>query len=116
MRMSAVAVLIASWLLLCAVDAKGQADDVWRELGERPTPELSGRDRLASYVYGQIVVTGIRSDVKAPRVTVIYSDSLKPASRQVITKSGNYCFKKIGGGGMIVVDVDGSEVARRAVS
>nr|AUN37253.1 TPR-repeat-containing protein [uncultured bacterium] len=36
-------------------------------------------------------------------------------SRWAVSKSGNYCFKRSGGGGTLVVEVDGLEVARRAL-
>lgn len=95
---------------------RAQADEMCREFGETPTREVGRDNRLVPFVYGRIVLLGLSSSAKPPRVTVIYSDSLQPAKRQLIGKSGNYCFQKRGTSGTLLVDVDGMEVARKSVS
>ncbi len=101
------------WLFCVSIHA--QADDMCREFGETPSRE-SGRDnRLVPFVYGRVVLKGSRPEGKPPRITAIYSDSLQPATRQIIGRTGNYCFQKRGTGGTLVIEVDGVEVARKSV-
>lgn len=102
-------------LFLC-LGAFAQADDTCREFGETPTREIGRDNRLVPFVFGRVIVRGTRSDGKSPRVTAIYSDSLQPATRQLIGKSGNYCFQKRGTSGTLIIEVDGVELARRSVS
>src|SRR5258708_5155761 len=116
MRASVRAALIAIGLFIFAIDARAQADDVCREFGETPTREMGRDNRLVPYIYGRVVLKGLSRDAKAPPVRVIYSDSRQPASRQHIGESGNYCFKRLGNGGSLVIEVDGVEAARKSVS
>ena len=116
MNLTRRTIIILAALIVLVGGAAAQADDMCREFGETPSRE-SGRDnRLVPFVYGQIVLKGLRPDVKPPRVVVIYSDTLQPANRQLIGRSGNYCFQKRGTGGTLVIDIDGVEVARKSVS
>lgn len=102
-------------MLFLGITVRAQADDMCREFGETPSRE-SGRDnRLVPFVYGRVVLKGVRPDGKAPRIIAIYSDSLQPATRQVIGRTGNYCFQKRGSGGTLVIELDGVEVARKSV-
>lgn len=106
---------LSAAVLFCGVAIRAQADDMCREFGETPSRE-SGRDnRLVPFVYGRVVLKGARPEGKPPRITAIYSDSLQPATRQVIGRTGNYCFQKRGTGGTLVIEVDGVEVARKTV-
>ncbi|MBK7803766.1 MAG: tetratricopeptide repeat protein [Pyrinomonadaceae bacterium] len=94
---------------------RAQADDMCREFGETPSRE-SGRDnRLVPFVFGRVTQKGTPIVGKQPRITAIYSDSVQPATRQIIGRSGNYCFQKLGSGGTLVIEVDGVEVARKSV-
>lgn len=95
--------------------AAAQADDICRDAGESAR-ESNRQGRLIPVLYGRIAVEGIAPDVKAPRVTAIYSDSLQPGVRQVIDRKGSYCFKRLGNGGVIIIDVDGVEAARKTIS
>jgi Tfp pilus assembly protein PilF len=99
-----------------AAVARAQPDDICREFGETPTRELGRDNRPAPYVFGRIVIKGVPPGAKPPRVIAIYSDTQQPAMRQVIGKSGNYCFQKRGNAGTLVIDVDGMEMARKTVS
>jgi tetratricopeptide (TPR) repeat protein len=106
---------LSAAVLLCGVAIHAQADDMCREFGETPSRE-SGRDnRLVPFVYGRVVLKGSRPEGKQPRITAVYSDSLQPATRQVIGRTGNYCFQKRGTGGTLVIEVDGVEAARKSV-
>lgn len=109
------AVAIAIVLILSAA-ASAQADEICREFGETPTREFDRTNRLAPYVFGRIVLKGLVTNAKPPRITVVYSDSRQPAIRQVISRSGNYCFRRQGTGGMLIVDVEGIEALRKTVT
>lgn len=115
-RSTLQAVAVGLTLLLISVATEAQADDLCREFGETPSREIGRDNRLAPFVYGRIVLKGVESGAKPPRVTAIYSDSLQPATRQLIGKSGNYCFQKRGTGGTLIIEVDGMETARKSVS
>ena len=93
----------------------GQIDDVCREAGIIPSLDLP-RERVP-YVYGRVVLLGVDRNAKAPRITVILNDTQQMSSKQRLDKTGNYCFRRVGaGGGSLTVEVDGVEVARRALS
>lgn len=98
-----------------AVVSAAQADEVCREFGEFPTREIDRGNRSAAYIYGRVSIKGLSHDSK-PQVTVIYTDSVQPALRQRLGRTGNYCFQKRGTGGTILIDIDGVEVLRRAIS
>jgi len=112
---SAVCIIIGL-LSGLAMTASAQVDDVCREYGETPTREIGRGNRFVPYVYGRVKVVGIRADAKQPRVIVIYADTLQPSTRQLVSKSGNFCFRKAGNGGTLIVEVDGVEAARKSVS
>lgn len=99
-----------------ATFAQGGADEICREFGETPTREFDRTNRLAPYVFGRIVLKGLAPNAKLPRITVVYSDSRQPALRQVISRSGNYCFRRQGTGGMLIIDVEGVEATRKTVT
>nr|AUN37254.1 TPR repeat protein [uncultured bacterium] len=109
-----IAFLGSLLILVLPPQIKAQADDLCQEFGETPTRE-SNRGRAMPFVYGRVVLKGIPSDAK-PRVVVTYSDTQQPAMRQALSKSGNYCFKKPGSSGTLVIEVDGIEVARKTVA
>lgn len=99
-----------------AVRAQMQADDICREYGETPTRESGSGGRAVPFVFGKVVVKRPSSTARSPRITVIYSDSMQPAVRQILGRSGNYCFRRSGVGGLLIVDVDGVEASRRSLS
>lgn len=105
---------VALWLLAGSLSA--QVDDMCREFGEFPNREVGRDSRFVTYVYGRVVLNQRDRNKKPPRVTVIYTDSAQPAYRQVLGRSGNYCFQRRGNGGSIVIDIEGVEVARRQLS
>lgn len=109
-------ILAGAILLVPPALAQDAADDICREFGETPSRSVTRQNRLAPFVYGRIVIKGLASTAKAPRVVVVYSDNSQPATRLAITRSGNYCFRRVGNGGILIVDVDGVEVARRSLS
>lgn len=116
MRTFIVAIFALAFLLTFSIVGRSQADDICREYGETPTREVDRINRQAPYVYGRIILRGLVPNVKLPRVTAVYFDSRQPALRQVINRSGNYCFRRQGTGGLIIIDVEGIEAARKTVS
>jgi predicted negative regulator of RcsB-dependent stress response len=109
--------IIILWLVsFSATLAMAQADDICREYGETPTREIDRVNRVAPYVFGRISLKGIAPNAEMPRVTVIYSDSRQPSTRLVLNRSGNYCFRRQGAGGLLIIEVDGIETTRKTVS
>src|SRR5438552_7698162 len=101
---------------LMAGIAAAQADDICRESGNMPSREIGRQGKLAQFVYGRIIVKGVAVGTPLPRVTASYSDIVQTAIRQLIGQSGNYCFRRLGASGVVVIEVDGVEVARRSFS
>ena len=95
--------------------ANGQADDICGEFGFMPTldaPRLS-----APYLYGRIKITGKGSGEKLPKVSVVYQNRGQSPERITVGRSGSYCFRVGGGqGGTLVIELNGAEIERRAVS
>lgn len=110
------AIIALSFVLICTGLATAQADDICREFGETPTREVDRTNRAAPYVFGRIVLKGIAPNAQMPRVTVIYSDSRQPATRLILTRSGGYCFRRQGQGGLLIIEVDGQETTRKTIS
>jgi Tfp pilus assembly protein PilF len=108
-------VVLAGALLFATTGVAQTSDDICREYGEVPTRD-AGSARAVPYVFGRVRLKGVSANAKTPQVTVIYSDNNQPAIRQNIGRSGNYCFRRIGNGGMIIVEVDGNETVRRSIS
>jgi len=98
--------------------APAQIDDVCTSAGITPSLDgLSPRHEFQHipYVYGRIVLKGSESVTKQPKVTVTLTDSGQQPVRWAVDKSGNYCFKRGSGGGLLRVEVDGIEAARREI-
>ena len=111
----AVAV-IAFGIFIFASVAVAQGDDECREAGEAPNREVVRQGRRIAYVYGSVVLKGLSQNGELPRVVVTYSDSLQPGIRQLVGRSGSYCFRMQGIGGKILVEVGGVEAARKSIS
>lgn len=116
MKIFAIISFAIAFLFALDIVANAQADDICREFGETPTREIDRVNRQAPYIYGRIILKGLAQNAKLPRITVVYSDSRQPALRQVITRTGNYCFKRQGAGGILIIDIEGLEAARKNVS
>ncbi|MBX3289649.1 MAG: tetratricopeptide repeat protein [Acidobacteria bacterium] len=95
--------------------AAQQVDEICGEFGHIAT--LDGPRLSAPFVYGRIRISGIDTNAKIPKVSVLYINRSQTPMRLVISKSGFYCFKISGGsGGTLIVEADGVEMARRDVS
>jgi tetratricopeptide (TPR) repeat protein len=105
--------IVAASILTFAYTGKGQADEFCQEAGF--TPSLDSPFAHVPYVFGRVVVKGSEPNSKLPRVVVSYRDAQQPAARLILNRSGNYCFRRTGSSGQLVVEVDGTEVARRTL-
>ena len=78
--------------------------------------ESAGSTWLTSaVVYGKIRLNGLERAARFPKITVTLS-RVQRESRITIDRSGNYCFRDTdGGGGTLVVDVEGVEVGRQVL-
>lgn len=94
--------------------AVSQIDEICREHGA--VPSLDAPKLQAPFVYGKISMKGVPSGTKPPKVTVVYSDASQPSVRQTFNGSGNYCFRRMGGDGVLAIDVGGTEFVRKTIS
>lgn len=101
-------------ILLTASAAFGQADDFCTEFGAMPS--LDSPFAHVPYVFGRVVYKGAEEKTKLPRIIVIYSDGAQNGKRITVGRSGNYCFRRSGGSAMIIVEIDGIEMARRSLT
>jgi len=66
-------------------------------------------------VYGRVRLEGFQG-AKLPKITVTLTDRNRNEQKFTIDRNGYYCFRGVdGGGGTIVVDVEGNEVERRSL-
>lgn len=94
---------------------RAQADEMCREFGETPSREIGRQNKLVPYIYGRILIKGLSSDTRPPRVTIMYQDIGQSGKRQPLGNSGNYCFRRSAGGGTLIIEVDGVESARKSL-
>lgn len=98
-----------------ANNVNAQADEICA--GSGITPSLDSPFAQVPYVYGRVVLKGFDPGAKFPRVTISLVDNQQSPQRWTIEKSGNYCFRrKSGGGGILTVEVEGVEAARRSIT
>ena len=99
-------------LVFLSSTVRAQVDDICREFGI--IPSLDKPWDQVPYLYGRVVLNGFDAAAK-PKVTVILSDRNNASDRISVSKTGNYCYRRSGSGGSLVVEVDGVEVARRTI-
>lgn len=98
-------------LVLLVCSSQAQIDDICNEAGL--TPSLDSPFAHVPYVYGRVILKGF--DVgKTPRVAVMFSEG-SSVRRWMVSKTGNYCFRRSGGTGILTIEVDGIEAARRSL-
>lgn len=104
--MKVVLAMLAS--LVCVSITAAQADEI--------CGESAGSTWMNSaIVYGKISLNGFDKAAKFPKITVTLT-RVQRESRITIDRSGNYCFRDTdGGGGTLVVDVEGVEVGRQVL-
>jgi Tfp pilus assembly protein PilF len=106
--------VLATLFFGLSLGISGQADEICGEFGI--VPSLEGPRLSGPLVYGQISVKTTGSAAKFPRIYIIYVGRDQKPDRLNVGKSGNYCFKRTeSGGGNLVIDIEGVEVARRTL-
>lgn len=108
--MRSIHVILATWLafLIFPAGHHGQVEGI-RESAGMP----SSRERM---VYGRVSLGGLEPGSKPPMVTVTLLSQRLQMTRTTLDKEGYYYFRELTvNGGTIVVEVDGSEVARQAM-
>ena len=103
---------LAAVLLLTAA-AFPQIDSICADVGI--APGLDSPFAHVPYVYGQVTLKGFDPANKAPKVMVIFQEGTQTPNKFSPGRSGNYCFRRGGSGGTLAIEVDGIEVARRAL-
>ena len=113
---SKFSIALRSLILLAALAlaASGQIDSICADAGI--SPGLDSPFAHVPYVYGRVTVKGFDPAKKAPKVIVILNDGAQSPNRFMIGNSGNYCFRRSSSNAVIVVEVDGLEVARRTLA
>lgn len=113
MKLPASYGLVLFFLLVFVCRASAQADQFCGEAGFNPS--LDSPFAQLPYVFGQINIKGVESGAKFPKVTITLIDTQQSTNRWTVEKSGNYCFKPRSRGGILIVEVDGIEAARRSL-
>ncbi|MBK9153040.1 MAG: tetratricopeptide repeat protein [Chloracidobacterium sp.] len=102
-------------VLTASVAVRAQVDDICREFGFIAT--LEGPRLSAPFIFGRINVKAYEPRDKFPKINITYQNRGSSPERLTVGRSGNYCFKMgTGSGGILIVEVDGVEVARRQVA
>lgn len=100
--------------LVVTIPATAQVDEICKEFGFMAT--LDAPRLTAPFVYGRVEVLSSQAVTKFPKVTVTYANRSQSPSRVTVDRSGSYCFKVMNGsGGLLTIDINGIEVARRDV-
>lgn len=102
-------------LVIAAETARSQVDDMCAEFGARPS--LDSPWANVPYVFGRVTLRGWDPGAALPKVVIVLIDPQQTQKRLTIEKNGNYCFRKTSsGGGTLILEVDGVEVARRSLA
>ncbi|QYO66257.1 tetratricopeptide repeat protein [Leptolyngbya sp. 7M] len=115
MRKIPIILFVVVMMFTVSSFTSGQVDDFCGEFGFIATLDAP---RLSSpFVYGRIVTRGADPASRLPKISITYQNRTQSPERITVGRSGNYCFKiTAGSGGVLVVEVDGVEVARRQVA
>src|SRR4030095_12110822 len=105
-----------AWLTVVMVGSFSSATNAYAQISEI-CGETGGTPWLSSpFVFGKVLLTGFDDASRLPKVTVSLIDRQQMENRITIDRSGNYCFRNINGsGGSLVIQVEGTEVARRSL-
>ncbi len=115
--MRTTAVKTAFLLILAGfgmLTTNAQVDDFCSEFGA--TPSLNSPFANIPYVFGRITHKAVAENAKIPRIIVILIDGDQTNKRVTVGKSGSYCFRRTGGSGTLIVEIDGIEAARRSLA
>lgn len=114
MRHSYYSLAILATILGFASGSQAQVDEICAEFGA--IPSLNSPFAHVPYIYGKVSVKGIAQGAKFPKVNVTLIDRDQIQKRLTVERSGNYCFKPSGGGGTLIVEIDGVEATRRTLA
>jgi len=103
-------------LVICGVASQAntiyaQIDEICGEVGVMPS--LDSPFAHIPYVYGRVTLKGFDAS-KTPKVVVIFSEG-SSVRRWMVGRTGNYCFRRGGATGALVIEIDGTEAARRTL-
>lgn len=107
-------ILIVFSLIILTSNVNGQADEICSESGI--TPSFDSPFARVPYVFGRIVLKGYEPSAKFPDVTITLIDGKQATNRITIGRTGNYCFKMNGGGGTLIIEVNGVEAVRKSLA
>lgn len=107
--------IIFALLFIFACKVNAQADQFCGESGL--IPSLDSPFAHIPYVYGRVVLKNYDSGGKTPNVIITLAEGPQSTTRLSVGKSGNYCFrlKSNTGAGVLYVEVDGVEAARKSL-
>ena len=96
-------------LMLLSLECAAQVDGIRAATGM----PLSVDARI---VYGRVAIEGLESGGRLPRINVILLDRRLQSNRTTIDRDGYFYFRDVSAdGGTVVVEVDGTEVARQSL-
>lgn len=95
-------------LLVSVLNTNAQVDQICGDTGSVPWLNTS-------FVYGRVNLNGFDMR-RLPKITVVLFDRAHNVQRFTIDRNGYYCFRDVNAnGGFIVIEVEGTEVARRSL-
>lgn len=109
MRFRAIIVCLLAGLILFSSDLRAQG------LSEACGDSAGSNWATDAAVYGRVNLQGF-SGAKFPKITVTLHDRGRNEHRFTLDRNGLYCFRGVdGGGGTVVIDIEGNEVERRSL-
>ena len=113
---SALSVVFVIAVFVFVQNASAQVNEICGRTGEMTS--LGDSYGYIPYIYGKILLQDLDPSVKLPKVIVGFTERAQPEKRQILDKSGNYCFRRMSGdtSATLVIYFDGAEVARRILS
>lgn len=101
--------------MILAPCVHAQIDEICSAFGHRPSSD-EPRGKIP-YLYGRVIIKNPDQITKSPKVTVNFLDFQQSQGQLTIDRTGNYCFRRTaGGGGTLIIEVNGLEVVRKTVS
>src|SRR4051794_30234937 len=114
MRQILIVIIALLFIQILSEASYAQINDICGDAGV--SPGLDSPFAHIPYIYGRITLKGFDPAAKFPNVVAIFSDGGQMGVRYSVGRSGNYCFKRSGNSGSVVIEVNGVEVARRALT
>lgn len=105
--------LTTCFVLSLSAVAPAQVDEICKEFGLMAT--LAAPRLTAQFVYGRVSFTNLDPKARFPKISVTYSGRAQSPARVSVGKTGNFCFRSVGGGGLLSLEIDGIEISRREI-